>query len=483
MHTPRIAARPIRLGVALLATLILGACASVGPNYAPPAVTAPATWSRADASTQTDHLEANLSRWWERLDDSLLSSLIDEALRASPDLRLAQAKLREARAQRRVAGADRFPSLNASASASVAKSGSAATDKLYSAGFDASWEPDVFGGTRRALEAAGAVVQASEASLHDTQVSLTAEVALNYIELRAAQTRLTIARDNLASQSETLQLTDWRAQAGLVSSLDVEQARANQQQTRASVPSLETTRAQAEHRLAILLGLAPGTLHDRLDASAPIPSLPETIAIGIPADTLRQRPDVRAAERTLAAETARIGVATADLYPSFSLSGSIGVDALTPGGLWNGTVTRSLLGSVAANLFDAGRIRGKIAIQTAVQEQALASYESTVLTALEDVENALVSLANSRERRAALLNAADAARTAALLARHQYASGLIDFQTVLDTERSVLTLEDSLASTEADGMTALIQLYKAMGGGWSPETPAAASARNTDTRS
>ncbi|BAN35509.1 NodT family RND efflux system outer membrane lipoprotein [Sulfuricella denitrificans skB26] len=466
-------------GFALPAILlaVLSGCASVGPDYIKPDMGISANW--ANASTKSDAAQ-DLSQWWQQLHDPLLSDLIEQSLKASPDLRSAQAKLRESRARRGLAGANQLPTVSASVSESRSKSsaatGSGLTRELYSAGFDASWEPDIFGGTRRALEASQADLEGSEASLHNTQVSLVAEVALNYVELRAFQARLGIARDNLASQSETLELTGWRAEAGLTSSLDVEQARTNREQTRAQIPALETSLAQAEHRLAILLGQAPGTLHDKLAKPALIPTAPDSVAIGIPADTLRQRPDVRVAERRLAAETARIGETTAALYPGFKLSGSIGWEALSFGALGGGdSLARSLLGSVATTLFDGGRIRQRIEIQNAVQEQALVNYEKTVLSALEEVENALVSHANSRKREQALREAADAAHNAVLMAHHRYSTGIIDFQKVLDTERTLLTVQDSLKVTEAESISTLIRLYKALGGGWKPaavnETP------------
>lgn len=468
----------------LLAGLGLAGCAAVGPDYAPPATAVPAAWSRLDASVQPGaraEAPGDLSLWWRRLNDPLLSKLVDEALQSSPDLRSAQARLREARSRRAVAAADRFPSVTASGRASRSESSEervtinpsadvtvgGSAQNLFSAGFDASWELDAFGGVRRSVEAAEADLESRVASLHDTRVSLVSEVALNYVEARGLQLRLGIARANLASQAETLQLTDWRAQAGLVSSQDVEQARSNLEQTRAQVPLLETSLAEAEHTLDTLLGRAPGTLRTRLAAPSDLHAVPEAVAVGIPADTLRQRPDVRAAERTLAAETARVGVAEAARYPSFVLSGSIGLEALTVSALGNsGATTSSLLASVTAPIFDAGRLRAQVDIQDAVREQALVSYEQTVLAALQEVENALVALARSREREQALASAAEAARNAALLARQRYGAGLIDFQSVLDTERSVLSVEDSLASTRTDGVLALIRLYKALGGGW-----------------
>jgi multidrug efflux system outer membrane protein len=290
---------------------------------------------------------------------------------------------------------------------------------------------------------------------------------------------LEIARQNEASQAETLQLTEWRAQAGLVSSIDVEQARSNLEQTRATVPTLETSAAQSKHELSVLLGLSPGALNRQLAATTRIPSAPDTLVVGIPAATLRQRPDVRAAEQKIVAETARLWQKDAARYPTFSLSGSFILEQLLGGtavGVVTGSTFTSLtastttsesgLGSIAQTLFDRGRIRQQIEIQNAVQEQAVISYESTVLTALKDVENALVSFQNSRQRLQALNQASEAARNAAQLAHNRYSAGLIDFQTVLDTERTALTIEDSVAQTQADRTNALIQLYKALGGGW-----------------
>ncbi len=460
----------------LLAIMTAMGCATVGPSYRAPELPLPAAWHRAGAADglTTAVPAGDLSRWWQNLGDPLLTELIEAALAESTDLRSAQARLREARARRSLSGANLFPTLTASVAGSRSKgsaeTGSGTTRELYSAGFDAGWEPDVFGGIRRGVEAAQAEQEASEAGLQGVQVSLAAEVALNYVEMRAFQARLAVARNNLAGQSETLQLTDWRAQAGLVSSLNVEQARANREQTNAQIPSLETGSAEAGHRLAVLIGRAPGALAERLAAPAPIPVVPEQVAVGIPADTLRQRPDVRAAERRLAAETARVGQAMAARYPDFSLNGSLGWEALTLGTLGGNALAHSLLASLRGVIFDGGRLRQQVEIQDAVREQALIGYEAVVLAALSEVENALVLLNNNRLRQAALRVAAEAARHAVLLARHRYAGGLIDFQTVLDTERTVLTIEDNLASAEAEGAAALIQLYKSLGGGWSRNT-------------
>lgn len=462
-----------RLPRIFLLLIPLAGCA-VGPDYVRRDPAAPATWANATAANAAAQTE-DISRWWQRLNDPLLTALVEEALRNSHDLRSAQARLRESRARLDLADANRFPALQASLggsrSRSSAATGSGTTGNLFDAGLDASWELDLFGAQRRAQEAAAADADATLANLHNTQVSLAAEVALNYVQLRSYQARLHIARDNLAAQGETLQITEWRAQAGLATSLEVEQARSNLSQTQASIPALATSLTKAENRLAILLGKFPAALHDQLSVPAALPALPDEIALAIPADTLRQRPDVQAAERKVAAETARIGQESAALYPGFALSGSLGWRALTFGALGTAeTLTRSVSASIAQTIFDGGRIRSRIDAQNAVQEQAVIAYEKAVLTALEEVENALAAYANGRERQAALQVAASSARNAALLARQRYQGGLIDFQSVLDTERTRLSSEDNLASAGMDELSALISLYKALGGGWSDDT-------------
>lgn len=455
--------------LAALAVLTIAGCAA-GPDYKVPQPQLPAAWTGGPAADATEKQAALEAAWWQRFGDPLLTRLVERALVANTDLRQAQAALRQARASRDVARAAFAPSVTASATAARSSGGGSPGSNHFAAGFDAAWELDLFGGLRRGAEAADADLQSAAASLESTRVSLAAEAARNYVELRAYQLRIAIAQANLASQSETLQLTDWRAQSGLVGSLDVEQARANREQTRAQIPALASALAASRHALALLLNEPPAALDAELGA-APTPQVPQAdarVAIGIPADVLRQRPDVVAAERSLAAATARIGVAEAARWPALSLSGSIGLDAARIGDLTgSGALSRSLVGALAAPIFDAGRLRAQVEIQEAAQEQALAAYEATVIGALRDVEDALSALAAGRERAAALAQAVEAARNAALLARYRYSSGLTDFQTVLDTERTVRTIEDSVATTEADNATALIQLFKALGGGWS----------------
>jgi NodT family efflux transporter outer membrane factor (OMF) lipoprotein len=451
---------------------LLSGCAQV-PPLPESAVTAsvPGAWTGADRALKSSPAR-ELSTWWRQLNDPVLDELIGQALTSATDLRLAQARLKQVRASRDLAVAGLFPSLGASVSAKRSKAGTAAggsgsAQTFYTAGFDASWEPSIFGGQRDAASGAEADVAASEATLNSTRVSLVAEVALEYVTLRTYQQRLAIARDNTASQAETLKITDWKQQAGLVTSLDVEQARTNLEQSRASIPSLEVGRAAAEHRLAVLTGQPPGSLRERLQESRPLPVAPDEIAVGIPADTLRQRPDVRAAEWTLRGEIARSAEQRAARYPSLTLSGSWGWQAFSTAALGGSdTLVRSLAGSLAATLFDGGRISARIGAQNAVEEQALVAYEASILTALEDVENALVSYAAGRGRLESRRRAAESARNAALLARTLYEAGSADFQKVLDTDRTRLTAEDGLASAEGDLLAAVVKLYKALGGGW-----------------
>jgi NodT family efflux transporter outer membrane factor (OMF) lipoprotein len=340
----------------------------------------------------------------------------------------------------------------------------------------------VFGGKRSALRATEADASAAATNLANVQVSLAAEAAVNYIGLRGLQAQLLIARSSLTSQLETLQIIRWRAQAGLASSLDVEQAVAASEQTSAQIPALQTSLAQSVSSLAVLTGQAPGALQATLDASpaAAVPQPAGDLALAFPADTLRQRPDVRTAEHRISAALARVAQADAARYPSFSLSGSLGLQALTLGGLSGGaSVASALLASVSAPLFDGGAARAQVRAQEAALASARISYQATVLSALKDVEDALIGLRNDRERLARLQAAADAAANADLLARQRYTSGLIDFSVVLETQRTLLSTQDSVASTGASLSADHVRLYKALGGGWTPEAssaPAPASA-------
>ena len=466
--------------------LLCGGCMTVGPDYKPPPMPAPLSWNAGlNAGLTSRPMDPErLSRWWTVLDDPVLSDLMERARTGNKDLRQAEARLREARAQRGIARADRFPTVSANASAGRTRSskqaGVGSTTDLFSSGFDASWELDLFGGKQRTLEAAEATWQASQQDLNDVLVSLFAELALTYVDFRSYQARLSITEASLAAQNETCEISRWRCEAGLTTQLDVDQALLGLEQTQAELPLLRTGLEQNRNTLAVLIGQPPGSLKDLLAGVRAIPVTPAEIAVGLPADLLRRRPDVRRAERRLAAQTAQIGVAEAARYPDFSLTGSIGLESLDIANLYKaGARTAQAAAKGVWTLFDAGRIRQNIAVQTALQEQALGAYDETVLTALKEVENALVAYANEQTRRRSLANAVEAGQRAFDMARSQYASGLVDFLTVLDTQRSLLSVQESLASSNADVTSNLIRLYKSLGGGWATAVPDAMHVNTT----
>jgi len=455
----------------LCLTLILSSCASVAPQQDKPMLLAiPAGWSNpADAGASSSQA-SSLAQWWTRFDDPQLSQLVVRAMQTNTEVNRAQAALRQARALRDVAAAGLRPTLGGSASASHGTAGGNSTGNLFKAGLDAAWEPDIFGGKRSALDANDATLRASVASLGDVQVSIAAEVALGYLTLRGAQTRLAIAEANLASQLDTHEITGWRLQAGLVSSLEAEQSLSATEQTRAQLPVLQTSIEQTRHALAVLTGQPPAGLSAELAAAAPIPRAADDLVLSFPAETLRQRPDVRAAEQQVAAALARVAQADAARKPSFKIGGSLGLSALTLGALTNGaSVVSSLLAGVTLPIFDGGAARANLRAEQAAMEQAQESYRATVLTALKEVEDALVALRGDRERLLRLNLAAESARSAALMARQRYDSGLVDFQVVLETQRSQLGTQDSVAGTQADLAADHVRLYKALGGGWNPE--------------
>jgi len=465
--------RPISWFSAVLAILILTGCATVGPDYLPPKTLVSKDWhTQLKGGLATGVMgPQTLAAWWTTLNDPTLSSLVERAAAGNLDLKKAWARVREARARRGVTKAELFPTLDATGSASWSRSskdtGTAKTSDIYSASFDAGWELDIFGGVRRSVEAAEADLQANYEDLRNVLVSLLGEVALNYIEVRTFQARLTVAEANLEAQKETYQLTLWRYQAGLTDELAVEQARYNLENTRSQIPTLRIGLEEAKNRLAVLLGEQPGTIHKELEERNPIPVPPLEVAIGVPADVLRQRPDLRKAERQLAAQTARVGVATADLYPKFTLGGSIGLETLSLSNLSSsGSWTLSGGPRITWPIFKAGAIRQKIEIQSALQEQYLIAYEATVLSSLEEVENALLAYAEEQHRRDGLRKATEAAQKAVELAQQKYQAGLTDFSNVLDAERSLLSLQDQLVQSEGKISSNLVRLYKALGGGW-----------------
>lgn len=468
--------------VTLLCTLAVVACAPVGPDFQSPEKMAVGSWqSRLDEglSKATPPL-ADLARWWTVFNDPLLAELINRAVTDNLDLQQAYGRLHEARARLGMSRAEEFPALTGSGSATRSRSRSRNQD-LYAAGFDAGWELDIFGGVRRAVEAARQDLAASREDLRDVLVTLLGEVAVNYIEVRTYQARLASATENIKTQEDTWQLTSWRYQAGLSDELAVQQALYNLAGTRARLPSLRAGLKSALNRLAVLLGQQPGQIRELLEEPGPIPAPPLTVAVGVPAETLRQRPDLRRAERQLAAATARIGVATAQLYPKFRLSGSIGVESMDSADILAAPARSSRFGpSFSWPLFDGGQIRRNIEVRSAQQEQSLSQYHSTLLKVLEEVENALTAYAEEQRRAQALAEAAGAARSAADLARNKYTAGLEDFSTVLEAQRSLLSFEDQLVLSRGAVSSDLVRLYKALGGGWQslagdPEEPSSAN--------
>ncbi len=539
--------------VLLLAT-ICGGCA-VGPNYRTPETPAPAVWSAPDAGTPTTQPcwsttePTDLATWWKSLNDPMLDALIARAVQGNLDLRVATARVREARAQRNVAAADFWPQFDFGGSYSyrgssqnVGPSGSSSQEgglrsaltpptvslkpgasgtgptitvtpqritfggnrglgltvqpgalsipggaaspalslsppsgaaqpspreNLFQIGFDATWELDVFGGIRRSVEATDADLGAFEESRRDVLVTLISEVALNYVQLRGTQRRLAIAQENIAAQRDTLDLTRDRHRTGFTNELDVTQAAAQLATTQSQVPLLESAIRQAVYQLSVLVGQPPAALVTELEQAAPIPTTPPAVPVGMPSDLLRRRPDIRAAERQLAAATARVGEATADLFPKFSLTGSFGPQVSDIQHLLD---RRSLAWSIGPGIswpiFDGGRIRANIQVRDAQQEQALATCEKTVLTALQDVENALVAYTNERRRYQALAEAVASNQRSVELSNDLYVRGLGAFLNVLDSQRALYASQDELVQSETTAVTNLISLYKALGGGW-----------------
>lgn len=458
----------------LSASFLLTGCITVGPNYKAPEMATPDSWTGevSGAATGKESEQEILARWWTTFNDPVLSALMERAVKGNLSLKQALNSVKQARIQRGITDADRLPSVTSSGSAGRTYSkdimGDFTGTNSFRAGLDATWELDIFGGVKRSIEAADANIQSAQEAYRDSLVSLLAEVALNYIEVRSYQSQLSIAESNIKTQQETYDITQWRYQAGLTTELDVENASKNLEQTRSQVPSLQSSLEQAKNRIAVLLGSAPGAVDSELEEYRPVPVAPKEIAVGIPADLLRRRPDLRKAERELAAQTANIGIAEAERYPKISLSGNIGLSALTLGKLFNtDSLSTGASSGISWPVFNAGKVMKNIEIQYATQEQKMIAYRASLLTALEDVENAITSYSHDLVRRESLLKASVSAEHAAETSRAQYSSGLIDFQSVLEAESTQLSLQDSVAQSDAQIIKDLISLYKALGGGWS----------------
>ncbi|MGE4542728.1 MAG: efflux transporter outer membrane subunit [Pedobacter sp.] len=460
--------------------LLLAGCMTVGPDYSPPDIKASDSWQLAQDPALIP-AKAVIHRWWSSFGDPLLDRLITQAETANLDVRQSIARVREARAYLGVARGSWWPEANAEGSAIRQRSSKNGrysnggnTDTLYSAGLDASWELDLFGRISRSVEAAKADYQASEEDRGDVLISMYAEVARTYFDIRTYQARLAAAEGNINSQKQVLRLTRSRFRNGLATGLDVAQAEQVLASSQAAVPPLKVGLNQAFNTLAVLLGQAPGSLSEELENPAPIPVPPSQLAVGVPADLLRQRPDIRRAERQLAAQTARIGVAKADLYPRLSLSGTFAFEALDVGDLLQGSSKAFGFGpTLRWLLFDGGRVRAQIAVEDARAEQALLTYEQTVLNALNEVENALSQYLNQRTRLEALDRSVQSGQRSLKLATRLYRDGLVDFQNVLDAQRALFDNENQQAAARGNTSIYLVQVYKALGGGWNTATDTA----------
>ncbi len=463
-----------RLGCGLALGLLLAGC-SVGPNYHPPKTeSAPAFANGGQTNLSSNQTAVD---WWRGFQDPLLDRLVDLALATNQDLRIATARVREARALRTQAIADEFPVVDGVAGYSRTLSSQAAYPfpltrsqrqlDLYNVGFDATWELDIFGGVRRSIQVAGAQLAASEAGRQDVQITLISEVARNYFELRGGQHQLDVARKNAQNQQETLDITEAKFKAGRATELDTARARAQLNATWAAIPTIEAAVKHSIYRLSVLTGQQPAALEPQLTPPAPIPPLPPLVDIGNPADLLRRRPDIRAAERTLAAATAGIGIQTASLFPRVFFNGNLGFAANRLSGLGkSGTDTYSFGPQITWAALDLGHVRARIQAAHAQADAQLAAYEKTVLLALEETENALVDFGHEEARRNYLQASVNSAATATALARQRYEGGIADFLPVLDAERTQLDVEAQLAQSETRTATTLVAIYKALGGGW-----------------
>ncbi|MHC4998816.1 MAG: efflux transporter outer membrane subunit [Planctomycetota bacterium] len=452
----------------------------VGPDYVRPETSVPDQWHEKAVQGLEDG-SANLQTWWTVFDDPILEDLIQRSHVDNLDLRIAYARIMEARAFLGVASGEYWPEVDGVGFYSrdrVSENGLQAppdgsspdqTD-LYGFGVDASWEIDVFGRISRTVETAQALMEASVEDYRDVLVALYSAVAQSYIDLRAVQKRIEYTQSNAILQRGTLELTENRREAGLVPQLDVEQAKLVLSSTEAVIPTFRQVEAEAIHRLGVLLGHPPGALYEELAVTSDVPDVPQQVAVGLPTELLRQRPDIRRAERILAAQTAEIGVATAGLYPAFSLSGTFALEGqdFSDTGDWDSRAW-GFGPAMRWNLFDGDRIRNTIKVREAQTEQAMADYELTVLEALEEVENAMVSFEQEKQRLADLYDSVVAAQKSVDLVRELYENGLTDFNNVLDMQRSLTIQQDLLAESQGAVANNLVRIYTSLGGGWSVE--------------
>ncbi|KGG95992.1 MULTISPECIES: efflux transporter outer membrane subunit [Comamonas] len=467
--------------VAGLSALLAG-CA-VGPDFRTPELPqAGAQFARAEPSAvpqQASPETGSDAAFWRQFQDAQLTQLVEQALRANQDLRAALARLDAAQALLRESRLDQLPTLTLSGQALQQRRsesqamGGPRSQRSYSAGINASWELDLFGRVRRNIEAGRADLRASAADLAALQVAIAAQVAASYADLRGWQQRLQLAEANAVNQQDTLRLVQLRLAHGSGTDFDLARAQAQLETTRSRIPALQARIAVAQHRLAVLTGQVPEALIAALDVPAALPRLPQTIAPGTPADLLRRRPDVAAAEARLHAATARVGVTTAELFPRLSLGGLLGSSALSTGALFGaGSASRSVFLGVDWSFLDVGRVRARIAASEAGAQVALAQYQQSVLLALEDTENALVLLTRTRSEDAHLAQAAEQRARAEQLAQRRYRLGSVGLYEVLDAQRDLYAAQDAAADSRARGLRAAVALYQALAGGWEGQSPA-----------
>jgi NodT family efflux transporter outer membrane factor (OMF) lipoprotein len=474
------------LGAVFAALALLVSGCLVGPDFQPPHPEAPASWEGVTKMPTKQPLvitaqPAELTQWWRQFDDPMLTGLVEEAIKANLDLQLAKARLRQARALRGVAVGGLWPAVTATATYQREKSqgettqggsskGLATTaqvENLYQAGFDAVWEIDVFGGLRRNVEAASANVEAAVENISDTLVTLVSEVGLNYIQLRGWQQEIVIAKNNLKAQQDTATITRQRSGVGFLSALDVANAEAAVATTEATIPVFETSAQQAIYALSVLLARPPADLLKQLAPTRNLPSVPAKIPAGLPSNLLRRRPDIREAEAQLHAATAQIGVATAQLFPQFSLTGTVNWQSNLLLTWWGAAGNSYSFGpSVTWPIFQGGAIISNVRVQEALRDQAFITYQKTVLSAFQDVENAMIAFNKEQQHRKSLKESVIANRKAVELSVELYTMGLLDFLNVLIAQRSLYTSEDALMVSNTNIVTDLLALYKALGGGW-----------------
>ena len=466
------AIRPARL-VPTFCLLALAAC-KVGPDYVRPEVKMPDAWTE-EMRNGVVQGPAELADWWKNFGDEKLDELIRRADEGNLDLAIALARIKQSRAALGISKGEYLPVVEARGSVEYAESskngvfgalGGDGTD-LWSLGFDSSWEIDVAGRIARSVESATAGLGAQYEDYRDVRVILFAEVARNYVTMRAFQQRIKLAKDNVKTQQDSLNLAQSRFETGVSPELDVAQARSNLGNTEQLIPALEQGRVAALLRIAVLLGAHPGDVRSALDEIAEVPQPTKEIGVGVPADIIRQRPDIRAAERRLAAATARIGVATADLYPRLSFSGTFGLESTSLSSLFESdSITWGVGMPVRWSLFAGGRIKSNIKLEEARTEEALKFYERSVLLAIEEIEGSLNRYEQEQDRRDALGRAVTAAQRSVELSVELYRQGLVDFQNVLDAQRTLLSFQDQFAESEGFVAANLVALYKALGGGW-----------------